>query len=478
MTPRLPAVRAALAFCALPAAPISWALSLALLAPTAALNAAPLAQLGEAPSVSPEANEYARRFTPIVQVVRSVGPAVVYIETDQRLAVGYDFLGRRVERDAVSSGSGVVIYEEGYIVTNCHVVAGARKIRVKFDQAHDAQTYAAELISASPSEDLALLKLESDGPFPTVPMGTSNDLMPGETVIAIGNPYGQTHTVSSGIISGLHRQVEVDTEGGRLRFENLIQTDASINPGNSGGPLLDINGRLIGINSVMNRQAENIGFAIPVDRVKQVLEEHLLAPAQARSWLGFELDLPKLELTRVWPGSPAAESGLSAGDRILAWNGKAVGDADQYRLARLALQPEHEVALSIARAGEARELVLRGWGRVDGLLFERLGATVESIAIGDRWNSVRRVRIAKLRPDGPAAKLGLELGDVLHSLRAGGAAGRSYVCTDPQELALLVSRLRPQSSLQIDVLRDEDGDGVLERDQEPSEMLRGELVLD
>ena len=222
------------------------------------------------------------RITPEVRIVQAVVPAVVFIETEflaQRNSFGFLF-----SRSYEGSGSGVVVHPDGYIVTNYHVVAGARAIKVSF--ARIPGQFEAELVSFKRSEDLALLRIRGDGPFPTVRLGTSSDLLEAERVVAIGNPYGQTHTVSKGIISGLHRDVQVP--GQNLVFTDLIQTDASINFGNSGGPLLNIRGELIGINTAMNSQAENIGFAIPVDRVRDVLND-ILFPRARRSWLGFEL---------------------------------------------------------------------------------------------------------------------------------------------------------------------------------------------
>lgn len=256
---------------------------LSLLAFLPALLPASLPAPQETQPVSAE-ERYRRRITPITQVVDSATPAVVYIVTEGQ-TVASDFFGRLIPQRFSGSGSGVVILKEGFIITNYHVVEKASPggIKVSFDKRYDETEYEAELVSWVKQEDLALLRIRGERDFPTVPMGTSSDLMIGETVVAIGSPYGQTHTVSSGIISGLHRNVDIPNAG--LRFGDLIQTDASINFGNSGGPLLNINGELIGINSAVNSQAQNIGFAIPVDRVKAVIEEQLTP-----TWLGFEVE--------------------------------------------------------------------------------------------------------------------------------------------------------------------------------------------
>ena len=262
------------------------------------------------------------RETAVSRIVRTVTPAVVFVETEayQRVRT---ILGTR-QRLATGAGSGVVIHPSGLIVTNYHVVEGAQNIRVSFEG--EPESYVAELMSFVREEDLALLKIRpdegraaadpverkagglrtADAPreFPTVRLGTSADLMPGERVVAIGSPHGQAYTVSTGIISGLHRDVTVPNRN--LSFRGLIQTDASINLGNSGGPLLNIRGELIGINTVMNSAAENIGFAIPVDRVSQVLDE-VLFPNARTIWLGFDVKEigSKLIVTEVWQGGPA-----------------------------------------------------------------------------------------------------------------------------------------------------------------------------
>jgi serine protease Do len=408
------------------------------------------------------------RITPVVEVVRRARPAVVYIQTNVPRPV-QDFWGRVRNLNQTKSGSGAVIYEDGYIVTNNHVIADADRIIVSFDVADDARKYEAKLISREVREDLALLKIEGDAPFPTIPLGTSGDLMLGEEVIAIGNPYGQTHTVSRGIVSGLHRNVNAPDHS----FENLIQTDASINPGNSGGPLLNINGELVGINVAVNTAAENIGFAIPIDRVKKVLNDHLLSPAQAAAWLGFEVDLDKLTVEEVFPDGPAATAGLRPGDRLLSINRKPLLGSEDYRLAFMAIQPEDKVELQVARGREQRELGLRAWNRLDGYLYSRLGMTVEPIRIGRGFQPY--LRVTAVQPDGPANLLGLAPHDVIEAVQPQG--WRPKRLQGSEELAWLVSRLQPGHSMTVEIWRDDDGDGVFEKTVESNELYRGELTL-
>jgi serine protease Do len=411
------------------------------------------------------------RVTPIVQVARDASPAVAYIQTGMEKAVGTNIWGRIVTQQFTGSGSGVVIHKEGFLITNYHVVKDVDQISVSFDREHDPTVYKAQLVSFVEEEDLALLKIESDQEFPVIPLGTSADLMLGETVIAIGNPYGQTHTVTQGIISGLHRNVQIPAA--RLAFDDLIQTDAGINPGNSGGPLLNVYGELIGINSAMNVQAQNIGFAIPIDRVKQVLEEQLLAPQSASAWLGFEVDPSgaHLQIQDVVPGSPAHAAGLREGDCIVALGGTRVASQDEYRLARVGLAPAREVEFQVERAGEVRRVKLAPWDKSDGLLYEHLGLRVANRA----GRGASAVVVTDLRPDGPAARLGLQRGDVLDAvLLRSGLRRQTWQIDSRESFARLVQQFAPGTEIEVAIYRDVDGDGRLTRHDEH----RGMLVVE
>ncbi len=412
--------------------------------------------------------KFQRRVTPIVEVVESAARAVVFIQTERWQGV-QNWFGWTQHR-VTGSGSGVVILKEGFIITNYHVVKGAKTIRVSFDKQYDPEEYPAQLVSSVEEEDLALLKITRDHDFPTVPLGTSSDLMPGETVVAIGNPFGQTNTVSVGIVSGLHRNVQIPTEG--LAFDDLIQTDASINFGNSGGPLMNINGELIGINSAINAQAQNIGFAIPVDRVKSVLEEQLLSPTTASAWYGFEVESgDHLQVAKVVPGSPAAEAGLKPGDCIVALDGKPVTNQDTYRIARISLSPARQVELSVERRGSTRTLRMPAWDRKSGILYERVGVRVEKVGIG---NNVF-LRIVQLRPEGPAEALGLAVGDIIRAVRPRvGNNFRGWILVSREAFVALIDELPAGTPIEFSVYRDVNGNGYLERDEEHE----GVLVLD
>jgi serine protease Do len=412
---------------------------------------------------------FKRRVTPIVEVVERASPAVVFIQTERWQGVR-DFFRGYMEQRITGSGSGVVILKEGFIITNYHVVKGAKTIQVSFDKQYDSDEYPATVVSFVEQEDLALLKINRTSDFPTIPLGTSSDLMPGETVVAIGNPYGQTYTVSTGIVSGLHRNVQMPAEG--LAFDDLIQTDASINFGNSGGPLLNINGELIGINSAINAQAQNIGFAIPVDRVKSVLDEQLLSPNTASTWFGFEVDGgDHLQVAKVIAGSPAAEAGLKPGDCIVALDGKPVTNQDSYRLARITLSPVEEVELAVERRGSTRTLRMRAWERKVGILYERVGLKVEKIGVGHNVF----LRVSYVRPDGPADALGLKVDDVIGAVRPRlAASSRAWRLVSREAFVSLIAELPQGTSIELEVYRDVNGNGRFERD----EAHEGFLTLD
>lgn len=409
------------------------------------------------------------RITPIVLVARKSAPSVVYIEARRPKAV-LDIFGRRgAQWDAVS-GSGVVVDKSGYIVTNHHVVGhDAQEIQVTlFEEGETPRTHRARLISSAPSDDLALVKIDAGHELSVILRGTSSDLMLGETVVAIGNPLGQTKTVSAGIISGLDRELEVPDTQPPLKFHGLIQTDAAINPGNSGGPLLNILGEMIGINTAIRAGAENIGFAIPVDRVEEVLRD-LLSPAASRAWFGFEVDdQSTMCVNQVVPGSPAAEAGMEVGYKLLAINGAKIRNDEDYRLHRLPLAPKQAVTFTLAGATGDRDYTLRGWDRAKGTIFARTGMIVEYLGVG--WDGFLRVR--EVGAEGPAKTLGLAPGDLLDAFRVVGAAHAVRPRTEV-ELADLLSSHPRHTQLELDILRDEDGNRRIDR----NEVFRGVLVL-
>lgn len=397
------------------------------------------------------------RITPEVRIFQAVVPAVVFIETEfiqKTSAFG------RLFHHGEGSGSGVVVHPDGYIVTNYHVVRKAQRIHVSF--AHTPGKFRAELVSYKTSDDLALLRISEEQPdvppeafpaegFPTVRLGTSSDLLEAERVVAIGNPYGQTHTVSKGIISGLHRNMRVESEN--LVFNDLIQTDASINYGNSGGPLLNIRGELIGINTAMNTQAENIGFAIPVDRVRDVLNE-ILYPEARRSWLGFELaDDGSLRVGTVWRDGPAYEAGICEGDEVVSIAGQEVLDRDNFLHATLEIEPRQAVEVAFRREGPARATTIASWDRLEGLLFKRLGLRVREEIVG----RVNVLFVDRVAAGSPAARMQLEPNDLMAAIRPG-PRSRTYELRSRRQLAEFVNKVNIGAELDLEIFRDDNGD--------------------
>lgn len=433
---------------------------LALLAPLA------LSGLQDAPGGDPrELLAKVDRVTPVVLIARLVRPAVVYIETETTRRVRG--LWGVHDRVYAGSGSGVVIHPDGYIVTNYHVVKGARTITVSF--ARDPRSYPADLVSAVQVEDLALLKIASpesakgqaQRSFPIVHLGTSADLMEGERVVAIGNPHGQTHTVSTGIISGLHRNVPVADQN--LYFKDLIQTDASINFGNSGGPLLNIRGEMIGINSAMNSAAQNIGFAIPVDRMREILTD-VLFPEARKSWLGFEIgEGTPLRVVHVWPSSPADVAGICKGDILQRLGKRKVESQEDFLHASLELIPGEVVPVQVAKPdGKQKTLALLAWDKYDGTLFKRMGMTVKETQVNSRtW-----VLVKEVFPGGPAEAVGIRTGDLIPAVEAVIDGMRYPVWIRSKgTLVQLISNMQAGQVLHLDVYRDDDRDRRLTRDE-------------
>ena len=292
-------------------------------------------------------------------VVALVLPGVVNVKT-----VGFD--GRKGE------ASGVVIDRRGVIVTNNHVVRGARILTVSFNDGRHKQPVKATVIGTAASRDLAIIRVALDDLVP-VPLGRSSKLRLGDAVLAIGFPLdlGGGPTVTQGIVSGLDRTVHADN-GPDL--EGLLQTDAAINPGNSGGALVDSTGKLIGINTIAATGAENIGFAIAIDGARSVIDQIRTTPAGRQAWigvtfdsisssaaavqLGLQPDARGAAVVAVFADSPAAKAGLREGDVVVAIDGKAVRSAADMSRALAARKPGEAVALDVVdQSGPRRATV-------------------------------------------------------------------------------------------------------------------------
>ncbi|MDD3312438.1 Do family serine endopeptidase [Pseudodesulfovibrio sp.] len=264
----------------------------------------------------------------------------------------------RQPRKRMAQGSGFVITPDGQIVTNNHVIDGADKITVRFQD--DPTEYPAKVVGRDTETDLAVIKIDAPHPLPVLAFGDSDSIQVGEWVLAVGNPYGLDNTVTAGIISAKHRII------GAGPFDNFLQTDASINPGNSGGPLLNMNGDVIGINTAINAAAENIGFAIPSTEARKIVDQLREGKPIQRGWLGVTiqpvsendakalgLDKPEGALiASVGKGHPADKAGVRQGDVILEVNGQAVHNNNDL-LRRIAdLRPGDKAHLSLWRDGK------------------------------------------------------------------------------------------------------------------------------
>ena len=305
-----------------------------------------------------------RRRTPVVEVIEQCRDAVVNISTTRvvhmrSLLAGsplddiFDFgpsTGR--DRRVQSVGSGCVVHESGYVVTNAHVVSQATDVRVTFA---DKTTLPAEVVAVDPEHDLAVVRVKAPKPLKALKLGRSDDIMIGESVVAIGNPMGLQSTVTTGIVSALDRELQFDNS---VSYKGLIQTDASINPGNSGGPLLNMNAELIGINSAIRGDAQNIGFAIPVDRLWELLPNLLDIERRQRVRFGAGVSGTDAKVVAVRMDSPAASAGLRPGDRIVRFDGEPIRNGIDYYVHLLAQKPDSEVKLDVQRGAQTLALTV------------------------------------------------------------------------------------------------------------------------
>ena len=262
-----------------------------------------------------------------------------------------------------SLGSGFIISKDGYIFTNNHVIEKADKIKVRLSTGKE---YDAIVKGRDPRTDIALIKITPENSLPTVSLGDSDRLRVGDSVMAIGNPFGLDHTVTAGIVSAKGRVI------GAGPYDNFIQTDASINPGNSGGPLFNMAGEVVGINTAIVAQGQGIGFAIPVNMAKEILEDLKAKGKVTRGWLGVSVqditeDLAKsLKLqdrsgalvTEVFEGDPADKAGIKQGDIIIEVDGKKVKDTHELLRAVAVLTVGKKAALKVLREGQVKELQL------------------------------------------------------------------------------------------------------------------------
>ena len=353
-------------------------------------------------------------FGAFSKLAEKCAPAVVSIDTETAQAGVYfhPIFGEMGGEDLRhGAGSGVIIRSDGMVLTNNHVVEGARSIKVHL---LDGREFEAELVGRDPATDLALVKVKTGGEaLPVVPLGDSDVLKIGAWVVAIGNPMGLSHTVTAGIVSAKGRR-EVRPDG-RLRYPDFIQTDASINPGNSGGPLFNLRGEVVGINSAISARAQGIGFAIPVNMIKTILPQLVDGGRVARSWLGVQIAPVSADLAQalgakktngaavveVVPGGPAQLGGLREEDIIMKFDGKPIERHDDLPWLASTAGIGKTVDLEVLRGGKPTTLSVK-LGRMPG--------EDEAPAVLDKQNSGSR--------DGAASVVGMRLAEVDRSLRA------------------------------------------------------------
>jgi serine protease Do len=300
----------------------------------------------------------------IVQVTEEVMPCVVNVRTESIVESRdlFDEMWRRyygAPKVESALGSGVIISEDGYLLTNLHVVKRASRIQVKLSDAAGGGVYDVEPMYGTSQIDVAMLKIiphKKGEKFKAIRFAKDDDLLLGESVLALGNPFGLGESVTKGILSSKRREVPKENEN--LQMANWLQTDALINPGNSGGPLVNLRGELIGINNAILEGAQGIGFAIPIKEVRQALGE-IFNPETASRWFGAQVSVAApLVVRKIKPHSPAEEAGLRAGDLILELNGRPAVDYIDFTRA-LRETADLNFNLTIRRDSEARPLRLR-----------------------------------------------------------------------------------------------------------------------
>lgn len=383
---------------------------------------------------------YPPRRSAVVEVVQRVRAAVVNIHSERTVPPTGEAEALGASPSRVNGmGTGIIIDPRGYIVTNHHVIEDVSLLRVRLS---DGTTASARVVARDAETDLALMKIDVNRSLPTMPIGTSSDVLVGETVIAIGNAFGYEHTVTVGVVSAIKRDVVLNKE---MSYKQLIQTDASINPGNSGGPLLNVHGELIGVNVAIRAGAQGIGFAIPVDSMLRVAADMLSSRRRHGTWHGLigrdevtpaaELepvaaspDGPRrrLVIDRLEAGSPAARAGLQRGDVVVRANDQAVACALDLERALLDARPGDKLPLVVRRKdGEQKlELVLGTAERTmpigPELVWRKLGVRVQTAAaeLVTRANPQLHggVNVTEVRADSPAAKAGIQRGDILVGL--------------------------------------------------------------
>ena len=417
------------------------------------------------------------RRTPVVRAIGKVGPAVVNISSEYQVHnrgnpfggsplfdnFFHDFFERRPQK-RVSLGSGVIIDgKRGFILTNAHVIEGSTSIKVVLQ---DERQFDVRIVGADPDSDLAVLQIATDKPLPAIDMGNSDDILIGETIIAIGNPFGFSHTVTTGVVSAVNRSIKTEDRV----FHDFIQTDASINPGNSGGPLLNINGELIGINTAIYAKAQGIGFAIPINKAKRIIVDLIQYGHVIQAWIGLVVqdldarmaaylgikDVDGVVVTQVEENSPAAAAGVDSGDLITAIGRRSITTVNDYLSSARALTAGETIQFKLLRNAQPKRIAIetRAYpqNRVPDLTWRRLGIKVRSLDknLRKRFRILadQGVVITDVRDGSHLAHIGVSAGDVIVQLD-----DQTIASIDEFFTAMIKCRLK--SSVLLLVQRDE-----------------------
>ena len=391
------------------------------------------------------------RETAVVKAVREVSPAVVNISSAYEVrkrtspfsSFGLnpffdeffrDFFDPRFERRQrnTSLGSGVIINgEKGLILTNAHVIQKTGTIKAVLQ---DEREFEARIVGADPDSDLAVLKIDSKDPLPAINMGSSEDLMIGETVIAIGNPFGFSHTVTTGVISAVNRSIRAQDRV----YHDFIQIDASINPGNSGGPLLNINGDLIGINTAIYAKAQGIGFAIPIGKARKIISDLIQYGEVIQAWIGITVQNMDETLAKylkvpsrsgivvkiVEPKSPAKRAGVQESDIILSIDKKKINSIEDYKSVTKSIAAGESLRAMLWRDGKKQTVVIDTIvypiEMADDLAYRLMGIKVEDLTRKKkkayRIYAREGVVISKIKKNSYLDQIGAEPGDVIRQL--------------------------------------------------------------
>lgn len=370
------------------------------------------------------------RRTAIVGVVERTKASVVNIHSERQTVApfGDRSLGGASGRSN-GMGTGIILDPRGYIVTNFHVVDEVTKLQVRLSG--DEERYDATVIAKDKETDLAIIKINPKKPLPVIKLGTSSDLMVGETVIAIGNAFGYEHTVSMGIVSALGRDVVLNKE---VNYKQLIQTNASINPGNSGGPLLNIDGDLVGVNVAIRAGAQGISFAIPVDNMLETVSD-LLARSRRNAFpTGLQYrdrvtpaqsPCRALIVEKVINNSLAEKAGLKNGDMILAINKQSIECGLDFERALIDAKPGEKLAVKYKRGQEEKEIEWAFEPKIvqpgQDPLWKELGirvTTTDNESITRLYAHLHGgMQVNDVLSGGPAAKAGIQPGDILVGLQ-------------------------------------------------------------